>query len=657
MLKTALESARRYSAAFAAQADSVQLANERMALTAAYASGALKDALGQPISDVLYKSILAGFDAAAREIKNRPLEVITSYTGDSGYAAQLSAINKEQSSYETAKAAVAAMELDPASRAKISSDVERAHALGMTKATRIVANRFVDDMTAGITEIADLFGGTLGEAINGFASAIKSIQGNANGTSGLAQMFTSLSSSFGEGFKASNASMLDVGKGLKNLGNPLGDLKKSFDPAAGGGALKGIGTAVGGAMAGLKIGEQIGQLGKALGLKGSESGAKIGGAIGGLTGNPLIAAGASVLGGLVSSLFYKPKYGQASITGGAASDINVSGNKGAYKTAASGAAGSVQAGLAQIASSLGGAVGAFDVMVGQYEGKWRVRDSTATGKKALKKVGGEVKDFGKDGADEAIAYAIQNAIKDGAITGIATWVGNALKDGSAELAASLNTAFKQVVSELDSMTDPLGASVRDVMNPINDLIEQMKSATDLTKLEEYKAKKMQDLLKSETANFRSILDDLNGSAGGVTALTQLTEGMAALQGYKADLAAGKTVNQDDYSKLIDKVMTNAQSIYGANAADYQSIVSSVRDTTTSAIEAVSKQINATSGGALTADPSAAIASQTDTLAGLQGINNDYAAQQVTLLTEVRDSLMNMGSKSAYAINGRQFYAY
>lgn len=664
LMKSALDSARRYSAAFAAQADSVGLAKERMAFLAAYTTGSLKDALGQPISDVMYKSIMAGFDAAALEIKNRPLETVASYAGDGSYAAQLSAISKENAAYTSAKTAVAAMELDPASRAKISSDVERAHTQGMIKATNIVSNRFVDSMAAGISEIADLFGGALGDAINGFASVMKSIQGNANGTSGIAQMFSSFSDKLGDGFKSSSASMLDVGKGLRNLGNPLGDLKKSFDPNAGGGALKGIGTAVGGAVAGLQIGEKIGQLGKALGLKGSESGAKIGGAIGGLTGNPLIAAATSAIGGLISSLFYKPKYGTSSITGGDASSINTGGNSGGAKNAASGAAGSVQAGLADIASKLGGAVGSFSVAIGQFDGKWRVRDEAYSG--ALKFKGASqtgLHDFGKDGAEEAIAYAIENAIKDGAITGISGWVQNALQSIGAEAAASLNSAFKQVVSELDAMTDPLGASVRDVINPIDELISKMKqygaSATDLSKLEEYKAKKMQDLLKSETANFRSILDDLNGSAGGFSALTQLTQEMSTLKGYQSDLASGKAVNQDDYGKLIDKLMTNAQSIYGANSSDYQNIVSQIRDTTGSAIEAVAKQINLASGGNLkTADPSSAINTQTDTLAGLQSISNDYASQQVELLVQVRDGLNNLGrGNGAYAINGRQLQSY
>ncbi|TCP92744.1 TP901 family phage tail tape measure protein [Sphingomonas sp. PP-CE-1A-559] len=662
LLKQANDIAKRYSTAFASQTDMAQLEKERLAVVEAYAKGGLKDALGQNVTKTIVDSIIAGFDAAAVEIRNRPLEVVANYTGDSSYAAQVGAINKENANYASAKAAVAASGLDAESQKRLSADVERAHALGMTKATRTVANKFVDDMTAGISELADLFGGAMGEVLNGFSQAIKSIQGNANGTSGLSQMFTSFSSKLGEGFKNGNASMLDVGKGLKNLGNPLGDLKKSFDPAAGGGALKGIGTAVGGAMAGLQIGEKIGQLGKALGLKGSETGAKIGGAIGGLTGNPLIAAAASAVGGLISSMLYKPKYGTASITGGSASSVSVTGNKSSMKDNASGAAGSVQAGLADIAAKLGGAVGSFSVAIGQYDGKWRVRDDAYSGKLKFKGAAQNgLHDFGKDGAEEAIAYAIQNAIQDGAITGIAGFISKALKDAGAEFAVSLMNAVKDINSELDGMLDPMGASVREVIDPVNELITQMKkygaTSTDVAKLEQYKTEKMKQLLKEQTANFRSILDDLNGSTGGFTALTQLTGEMDQLKKYQGDLAAGKTVDQGEYGSLIDKIMSNAQSVYGTNSMDYQKIVGQVRDVTTSAITAVTNAINSASGNSL-ADPTSAITAQTDTLASLQGVANDYAAQQVEIMTEMRDSIRDLKSgNGVYAYNGRLAVAY
>lgn len=663
LLRQATDLAKKYSASFAAQADMAQLEKERAALTTAFAQGGLRDALGKPISDTVFASIMAGVNAAATEIKNRPLEVVSSYAGSGSYAAQLSAISKENASYETAKTAISASGLDEASQKRLSADVERAHAAGMTKASRLVANQFVDDMTAGIDELASMFGGAMGDVLNGFTKAFRSIQGNADGSSGLAKMFSGISDKLGQGFQNSNASMLDFGKGIKNLGNPLADLKKAFDPnSGGGGALKGIGTAVGGAVAGLQIGDKIGQLGKALGLKGSETGAKIGGAIGGLTGNPFIAAAASAVGGLISSLFYKPKYGTASITGGSASSVSVTGNKGANKEAAGTAAGSVQSGLADIASKLGGVVGSFSLAIGQFDGKWRVNDSATSKSLNFKNFNSStLHDFGKDGAEQAIAYAIQKAVEQGAITGLSGYVSNALKDAGAEFAVSLMTSVKNITTELDSMLDPLGGSVREVINPVNDLINQMKkygaTSTETAKLEQYKTEKMKQLLKEQTANFRSILDDLNGNAGGFTALTQLTQEMKQLDGFKATLAAGKAVDQGDYSSLIDKIMTNAQAVYGTNSTDYQSIVSQLRDTTSTAITAVTNAINSASGGSL-ADPSQAISQQTDTLAGLQSVANDYAAQQVEIMGKVLEGINNLNSNGGNrALNGRLSVSY
>lgn len=662
LLRQATDLAKKYSTSFAAQADMAQLEKERTALTTAFAQGGLKDALGKPISDTLFASIMAGWNQAKAEIENRPLEVISSYAGEGSYASQVSAINKEKASYETAKAAVSASGLDEASQKRLSADVERAHVVGMTKASRTVANKFMDDMTAGIDELASMFGGVMGDVLNGFTKAFRSVQSNADGSSGLAKMFSGISDKLGMGFQQSSASMLEFGKGLKNLGNPLGDLKDAFDPNAGGGALKGIGTAVGGAVAGLQIGDKIGQLGKALGLKGSETGAKIGGAIGGITGNPIIAAAASVVGGLISSLFYKPKYGTASITGGSASSVSVTGNKGSTKEAAGTAAGGVQSGLADIATKLGGAVGSFSLAIGQFDGKWRVNDNATSKSLNFNNFNSStLHDFGKDGAEQAIAYAIQKAVEQGAITGLAGYISSALKDAGADYAVSLMTSVKNITTELDSMLDPLGGSVREVINPVNDLITQMKkygaTSTETAKLEQYKTEKMKQLLKEQTANFRSILDDLNGSAGGFTALTQLTQEMKQLDGYKANLAAGKTVDQGDYSSLIDKIMTNAQSVYGTNSTDYQSIVSQLRDTTTTAITAVTNAINSASGGS-SADPSQAISQQTDTLAGLQSVANDYAAQQVEIMGKVLEGINTLNSNGGTrAMNGRLSVSY
>jgi hypothetical protein len=70
--------------------------------------------------------------------------------------------------------------------------------------------------------------------------------------------------------------MADLGKGVKNLGDPLKSLKEGFS-GKDGSIVKGIGQAVGGAMAGYQMGSAIGGAMETLGIKHSATGAKIGG--------------------------------------------------------------------------------------------------------------------------------------------------------------------------------------------------------------------------------------------------------------------------------------------------------------------------------------------------------------------------------------------
>lgn len=153
----------------------------------------------------------------------------------------------------------------------------------------------------------------------------------------------------------------------------------------------------------------------------------------------------SIGGGILGSIFHKPKYGTASLTG--AGEAVVTGNKAAYSKAASGAAGSVQEGLAQLAAELGGTVGNYSLAIGQWDGKWRV-NTEATNKKLHSNnfrtgPGGTLTDFGKDGEAAAIAFAIQDAIKDGAIQGLSPMIQKALSTLGTDAANVSRTSFYQ----------------------------------------------------------------------------------------------------------------------------------------------------------------------------------------------------------------------
>jgi hypothetical protein len=379
---------------------------------------------------------------------------------------------------------------------------------------------------------------------------------------------------------------------------------------------------------GAQIGGMVNGVAGALGLKLSKTGSQLGGAIGGAAFGPLGALGGSLLGGVVGNLFKKPKYGTAKLTG--AGEAVVRGRGSAQTTAATGAAGSVQEGINSLAAQLGGKVGDYLVSIGTYKDKWRVSTTGATGK--LKVAKGAV-DFGKDGAEAAIKFAIEDAIKDGAITGLSDIVQKGLKTLSTDAAVQFAKDWSAAMADMKSLTDPMGAAVDAIVTPLNALRDTMlkvgASSTDLAKFEDYRAKKLDAVLKEQTSSFRDILANLNGDAGGVTALTQLTTELADLEKFKSDIAIGKTVDQDSFADLANKIIGNASDVYGSNTSEYQQIVSGLRDATTGAQANATSAFNTAATATTVVDTSSTnstISAGTDAITATIGKSNDYLAQ-------------------------------
>ena len=458
----------------------------------------------------------------------------------------------------------------------------------------------------------------------------------------------------------------EIAKGIGNFEATQTDIGRQFATVFGKNSdlVKGIGDKVGGLMAGLQIGEKIGQLGKALGLKGSETGAKIGGALGGLTGNPFIAAAASLVGGLVSSLFYKPKYGTASLTGPGASVV--SGNNGTAKGSATGAAGSVQDGLAKLAAELGGAVGNYSVAIGQYDGKWRVRDDAYNG--ALKFKGASqngLHDFGKDGEAEAIAYAIKNAVADGAITGLSSLIQKALKGLGSDAAIQFAKDWTAAMSDYKSIIDPVGSAIDGVIKPLDALKATMvrvgASAEDMGKFEAYRAVKLNSALKEQVSGFQDILDGLNGDVGGVSDFKQLQNKLAELATMRESISAGKQVDQSAYTSLANTITSKLGSVYGTNTQEYQNGITLVRATTEAAMGNVTSAFNAVGGNASVVS---AVQAQTESTLAVQQAT--LTTQQATLnatnttnelLTKLLAQGASNGGPTLTSVNARVALAY
>lgn len=634
LLAKATDFARKYSAAFDASFELKGLEDQRAAFEKAFAAGEVKDAWGNAITPAVREAILAGADAAKAAINRRPLEEAAK--GSLTAQAELDR-QRAGDDYRTQLSNLKVSGLDPEAMRRATGEITRTYNDEMTRANRLVADDFLTRMGDGITELADMFGGKFGEVLNEIASVIDNMRDNANGTSGMARMMSGLSRTLGEGFKAGADSMLDLKGGLDNIGKPLKGLKEGFDPAAGGSFLKGMGKAVGGAMQGYQMGSAIGDIGSMLGAnEGFNKGAKIGGTIGGLTGNPIIAAGASVIGGLLGGLFYKPKYGTANLTG--ADPATLSGNKGSVKAAAGSAGEAVQKGLAGIAERLGGTVGAFSLSIGQFDGKWRVRDEAFNGKGGLNFKGASAQglhDFGKDGAEAAIAYAISNALKDGAIQGISDFAKKALATLDVDAALSLVDAFNEITKELDAMNDPIGAAVRAINDPLNSLIERMKavgaSTSDLGKIEDYRAKKLEESLKSQVSSLNGFLDALKGEGSGISKVDRLNTDLAKFNEYQAKIKAGdSTVDQAAFTSLGQSIFGLAREVYGTSTSEFQDLRAMLINSTSGLVDNVTKTFNAAGGSpdvvsAVNAGAQASVAEQVITNALLRDLPEQLAA--------------------------------
>ena len=353
-----------------------------------------------------------------------------------------------------------------------------------------------------LVRTATLFG-QIGGAGAGIASVLNILAGNYGAVNGplgaFAQSLAMLS------WKDKDGNTLKLGEEFtKALDGVFGQDGRFFQ------ALKGseLGAATGTLLFGNNSGAQIGgAIGGAIGSFLGPIGNVVGSVIGSGLGAAFKEIKPSLIGGIFGGILGafglgSAKYGTANLTGMGAAGIK--GNAGTYKDNATDAASSIQDVLSNVADALGGTVGSFNVSIGQYKGKWRVSPGGMTGK--LNK--GDTVDFGKEGADAAIKFAIADAIKDGAIKGVGEAVGRLLAGGK-DLDKQVQKAqlFQGVFAELKAETDPIGSALDGVAKQFDALRkifdEAGASAEEFASLEQLLAIKRQDAADQAR---RSIVD-------------------------------------------------------------------------------------------------------------------------------------------------------
>lgn len=588
---------------------------------------------------------------ARGDLSKQAASIASSYSPQYDAASQIKSIEADRAKFKMAFESGTLIDGQ-----KISRDLYDSVMKGMDNAVRDVSGHFQDQFLDRIDYVANSFGGKIGRILQSVAGALSNMSsaargGQMGGVVGLLQTTLGTGAggkknTFGEAIDKGAENFYDqVGTAFKN---PLDSMSKGFEGfqtniksmfGKGGEFSKGLGNILGAAGQGAQIGDMTNSLMKGLGIKTSGTGAQLGGAIGGAALGPLGAIGGSIIGGIVGGMFKKAKWGTSVVTGQNGSGISTAGNSGSRKEYASGAAASIQDGLQSLADQFGTSVGSYLVSIGTYKDKWRVSTTGRDGK--LKGGSGrtDIKDFGKDGQAEAIEYAIRDAISDGALTGLKAFTQRVLNDKNYSLdsAVSLATSYENALKELASIDDPLKYSVTSILDPIDQLISKMKTAgasvSEVADIERLRSEKLKALTEQQLAGLKDFKAVLNGEGSGVTQLAQLTAKQTEFDALKAQIASGKAVDQDVFTKLGQEIFGLSRDIYGTANSQFQSIRADLIGVSDQFASLLTDQINSAAGiattTAITVDTSAtdaAVQQQTAALTSAAAVTNETLAK-------------------------------
>ena len=353
----------------------------------------------------------------------------------------------------------------------------------------------------------------------------------------------------------------------------------------------GLGGAIGGA-----IGQKVGEKFLSKGLESIASGlGQFAGPIGSIAGG--------LIGGAIGGLFKKAKWGTSVLTGQGEGDISTDGNKAAYRRNSSGAAGSVQDMISQIADQLGGdASGAYNVSIGQYKGKWRVSTTGYSGKLNFKgntgATGKGLYDFGKDGAEEAAMFAALDAIGDGAIKGLSAAVQKALKS-STDINKAVQEALK--VQEVELAIGGIGAELekafKDFERQAQERVRIAKEyGFDVVAIEEKnnedRLKLTKQLLDQQVGSLQSLIDEMTaGSLFEGSAVDQRNALLDQIAQTRQAAANGEDGAADKLATLLEQLNSVSRDAYGTTggfASDRDLILDAARDTIAQANQRVAQ---------------------------------------------------------------------
>lgn len=476
---------------------------------------------------------------------------------------------------------------------------------GLERGVTEVKNRWVTEMGGSIAQLGDQLSGTFGKAISKFGQLLSSLADAAKGSfgglgpigsvidllgkngdgslNGIGQAAAKASQKTLDSLLGRNGEKSALLNPMKSLSDGFGgfktDMKKIFTGKGPGSVAGAIGNTLGAAASGMQMGQMADGLMKSLGIGSSKTGASIGGALGSVVGGPIGSIIGSIGGGLIGGLFKKKSYGTANITMGDDGylDSETKGNKAAYKAAATGAAGSVISGLDTIAEQLGGTIsGDPNVSIGQYKGKWRVSTIGRTGKLKGGSNRRDIHDFGKEGEEEAITFAIQTALKQGVLTGVTDFskrLLSAAKD--IDRAVNLATKYENIVKGLARIDDPIGAPLKELNDEFKKLRDEMvankATAEELANVDRYYMVQRENMLKDQLSSLKSFRDKLMGEGSGLSTKSRLDSKLAEFANYETALSQGKSVDTAAMTTLGSDIWDMTKDIYGTATTQSQNI--------------------------------------------------------------------------------------
>lgn len=309
---------------------------------------------------------------------------------------------------------------------------------------------------------------------------------------------------------------------------------------------------------------------KALGIKQSKTGAQIGGAIGSFIPGvgPIIGG---IIGGTIGGLLKKTKTGTATIgnVNGLVGETGTSGNSAGFRKEASGIASTVGSTIDQIVQQLGAQLGDFKVSIGKRNKKFVV-DPTGAGRT---KGSGVLKFTSVEEAEQA---AIRDALIDGAAKGISQAAQNILARGKdLQTAVEKAAIIESIPRRLLQRTDPVRYAVEELNREFTRTIAVLKeggaSAAQFADAQKLYELERADAVKQATAQAASAIDQfikdmVGGTNSPLNKLDTYQNASTALNAFKADIAGGKIVDQNDLLSAARNFQDASRNLNGSSEA-------------------------------------------------------------------------------------------